>query len=355
MPAEKVILVCDHRERAVLVHANKLADIEYKTQQMTTGDYAVMVGGKILTIIERKSLEDFAASFKDGRANNRLKLLSLRDITGCKIIYIIEGKPFPKPSDTFGHISYANIESSIFHLMVRDGISVIWTRDTSHTAETLARFVKSMESLVQKGEESMDNQVQREEAEVIVPIVDENNLLSMKHERSDMDVMRELWACFKGVTVETADIFINKFKLSDIIAGKITRETIETLRGTSGRKISKTIVKSLTFIDRSVEIRLLSIIPGISTHSANNILRGTKLSQILSYDTATVSVIKVGKSGKNLGEEKSKRIKKYFDFVPPVTKVDDNQANVIEIAENPKEIILNEGDKQAIDEFLATM
>jgi ERCC4-type nuclease len=337
MPADEICLICDARERNVIErHAAEFATINMKTQQITTGDYAVTCGEKIITIIERKSLEDFAASFKDGRANNRQKLISLREKTGCKIIYLIEGKAYPKPDDKFGRIAYSNIESSIFHLMVRDNISVIWTKDTLHTAQTLVRFVKSMKSLVAKDIIDDTPVVVKQEEDIVVN--GSEDLLTMKHEKSDEDILRSLWACFKGITVETADEFIPKFTLSDIISGKIPRDQIEKLKTPTGRKVSSLVVKSLTSaLDKSTELRLLSVIPGISSTTASDILRGTKLSALLSYDVGAISIIKVGKSKKNLGEEKASRIKKYFEY----------KQQPVEVAP-----VLNNADIEIIDDFI---
>ena len=146
-------LIADTRERNVLRHNNVFAGHSLEVKQISVGDYVIKAEGtepRFLAVIERKSLEDFAASLKDGRHDNKNKLIDLREKTGCRIIYIIEGPPSPLPTDCFGNIPYRHIESSIFHLIIRDGICVINSVDTLDTARKLVRFCDSMETLLKK-------------------------------------------------------------------------------------------------------------------------------------------------------------------------------------------------------------
>ena len=80
-------LVSDTRERHVHGFIETLFDqagSACMVAQINTGDYLIcrrLAGGQpeILACIERKSLKDFAASFKDGRYENRLKMLDLKN------------------------------------------------------------------------------------------------------------------------------------------------------------------------------------------------------------------------------------------------------------------------------------
>jgi ERCC4-type nuclease len=87
----------------------ELNDIPWSRVQITVGDYIVVSGDKIVAVIERKTLDDYGASLKDGRANNKQKMINLRKKTGCRIIYIIEGDAFPSPNDCYSNIPYKNI------------------------------------------------------------------------------------------------------------------------------------------------------------------------------------------------------------------------------------------------------
>lgn len=301
-------LIIDHRERHVTRHVTELADIDYQIEQITIGDYAILYDNKIKTIIERKTYEDFAASLKDGRHDNRQKMLHLRQDTGCTIMYIIEGPAYPKPTDYFGNIKFTNIESSIFHMMQRDNIMFVYTSSTIHTAATLTRLVQSLDRMWAKigGEE------------IIVPppaqeqIQDPIQHLKQKQEISPHDYLRAIWACFPGISVEQADEFIKLFTIADIVQRKYTEEQLAKTKLASGKTINKRILKSLWSVDKTTETKILSKIPGISLPAAKMILTGRTLSNILSYEVGAISIIPISAKNTPMGVSKATSIITYL-------------------------------------------
>lgn len=351
------ILIADTRERnVVLRHEKELEKISYEVKQITTGDYAVLSpAGNIMAVIERKSLEDYGASIKDGRSNNKRKLVELRAQTGCRIIFLIEGPEFPDPNTCFGNIPYRYIESSIFHLMIRDNVTVMRTRDTLDTAKTLARFVHSMDSLCQKMEDPTEC-----DAEELAPIetiirgssnypptpkeaIDTAvSMLTRKHEKTDHEVVRELWACFPGIAVESADEYMKSWSLADIISGRISRAHIENFKLASGRKIGKKAVTSLTNVTKLLQTRLLAHVPGISMVSAPIILESADLRNLLSWGVTGLGMVIATKGKKRLGDKVAERIIRLFNYkyTPhathpvrnddiPAIKIDDADVNAL--------------------------
>lgn len=307
-------LIIDTRERNVTRHAHEFEGINYEIKQITTADYVITYGDSIVTAFERKSLEDFAASIKDGRSDNKKKLLELRKKTGCAIVYIIEGDPFPRPTECYGNIPYRFIESSIFHLMVRDNITVLRTQDTLGTASALARFVQSMNTLVPKmdlNERKKNGGFPADDAVTEINITEE---LTRKHVRSDHEIARELWSCFPGISTETADVYAAKWSIADIVCEKIPRAEITNFKMANGRKISKKVVTSLTGISNPVEVRLLSCIEGISTATAKELTGERSLKALLGYGVVGISMCKFGKSKRALGEERAQRIIRLFNY-----------------------------------------
>lgn len=135
-----ILIIADYRERAVRPYFEKLSEqhrILYEAKQMTVGDYAICINGQIRIIIERKTWEDLASSMRDGRKENVNKLIKLRQETGCKIIYIIEGDPCPRSNKSFGRIPYKNLLAHLDHLMIRDDIHIIHSTTCEQTAERL--------------------------------------------------------------------------------------------------------------------------------------------------------------------------------------------------------------------------
>ena len=136
-------VLIDDRERSVIQYVNKFSEkyhIDYKVKRMTTGDYAIVHGNQIIAIIERKTYADLSASFRDGRSNNKNKLLKLRSETSCIIIYLIEGPAFPDNNDLFGNIPYKHLLSHLDHLMLRDNIQIQTTFSPEHSAERIMQI-----------------------------------------------------------------------------------------------------------------------------------------------------------------------------------------------------------------------
>jgi hypothetical protein len=144
-------LVADTREAHVnglLGAACRAAGETCQIAQLNTGDYLVCRqfaggGAEVLAAFERKTLTDFAASIRDGRHENRHKLLDLRARTGAAVYYLVEGPAFPRPSARYGRLPYSTLLSAITNLMVRDGIQVVQTADQAHTAQRLVEFLRA--------------------------------------------------------------------------------------------------------------------------------------------------------------------------------------------------------------------
>lgn len=306
-------LIIDARERNVLRHTVELAETPHEVKQITTADYVLVgPGGAIMAVFERKSYEDFAASFKDGRSENVSKLRTMRDTTGCRIFYIIEGPAFPDPKDFYGNIAYANIESSIFHLQMRDGVQVIKTRDTLHTAQTLARFVKSMDSLVRKDgipTEGGYNAQEKPIEELATAQVEQQQLieqLTAKHKRSTHEQVRDLWACFPGITTETADEYNRVWSIADVCRG-IPRADLANAKLASGKKLPKRACESLSAVPKATEIKILSRIEGVSAAAAKTIMETCTITQLLTYGQAGIAIKSAGKT-KKVGPVVAQRI-----------------------------------------------
>jgi ERCC4-type nuclease len=339
-------LIIDTRERYVIRHEYELRDVPVIVRQITVGDYAVLdSAGKIAVIIERKSFEDFAASLKDGRSDNKAKLIELRATTGCAIVYLIEGSEFPDPNDTFGRIPYKAIESSIFHLMVRDGITVMRARNSLDTAKTLVRFVQSMNSLDRKGEllsrseprseppsapivsgtndaadagDTVNGDKDDNVADLTAPAlsVEPDNALSLltqPRRKTTHETVRELWAAFPGVSVESADEFMKVWSLSDIVRKRVQRADIAAMKTAIGRSISSKAVAGLTSVPKLIQARLLSRVPGISAATAAAILKIASLDNILSWEVGGIAMMCV-KNGRRLGEVLAARILELFRY-----------------------------------------
>ena len=339
-------LIIDTRESAVAVHSIELDEIAWELKQITIGDYAIVDdGGNIAAIFERKTLADAAASMKDGRWNNREKLFDLRRATGCVVIFIVEGLPAKHSYPDLlcdRTMPYKAIESSLIHMMIRDDIRVIHTMDTLDTARTLVRWVKSIGTLAvatrpknpppdklltasaaaRPKVDASKNITGGDESMAATPSTSDDEtaanspmqLLTVRHEKSDLDCVRELWATIRGITAASADNYIRAGSLIDLINGRIILDDIKT---PGGRRINKTLQSRLANFaaggDRDLEIRMLAAAPGVSRDTAKLLIEHARLRQLISYGVAGISIIQVGK--RKFGDARAGRLVRLFGFV----------------------------------------
>ncbi|MGL6009026.1 MAG: ERCC4 domain-containing protein, partial [Culicoidibacterales bacterium] len=107
---QKVLLtsiVVDDREKQVIPYFEEYT-IKVSVGRVTTGDYSIIVRDpenpkkfKPVVIFERKTWKDFADSIKDGRMENNQNLHEFRQKYNCRIIFIVEGQPFPADNRKF--------------------------------------------------------------------------------------------------------------------------------------------------------------------------------------------------------------------------------------------------------------
>ncbi len=300
-------LIIDTRERKVSEHKTDLT-CDYKIQQISVGDYHIVheytnsqgqTVNKILAVIERKTYADYAASIKDGRSDNKSKMIELREDTNCRIIYIIEGSAFPDPKDYVGGISFKNIESSIFHLMLRDNIMIMYTKDTIGTAKTLVRLIDSTNTLLNKGFAGGTPEVQ-----VVAPEYTPEQLsarLTAPYTKTDHDIRREIWACFSGITIEQADEYIARFDFKKLISKEYTPSDIIAIKLSNGKPAGKRQQRGMMLFSLADEIRMLTKIPKVSAKTAAELLLRRHLCTLLNMTVDQLAAMTIGAKKKPLG------------------------------------------------------
>lgn len=351
-------LVVDNRERNVFDTLNvemKLTQpqIDYEIKTLTVGDYAIIENRTetLIAIFERKTLEsDFPASIRDGRYENKEKMILARQKTKCRLYYLVEGPLDPPPDRYFSRIPYKAIESAMFHLEVRDGFHIMRTKDIKDTIQRLIRFIRSLETIdpivvteaVKYDTHSVDAHSVDTHAvdahSVDTHAVDEHSvdthsvdthsvdahtggnsamdILTEKHEKRDIDILREMWSTLRGISISSADSYLSKYTLKSLVRGEIIDADIKAMKTSQGRLISKTAKKSLLEAKNDPILceKLLSKIPGIGPKTAKELLAETNLGALLSYEPPAISIMKVGKNKKRLGESKANNIIKFFEL-----------------------------------------
>lgn len=311
------------------------------------GDFAfVNETGAILCIFERKTLEDFGASIKDGRVLNEQKMLRARDLENarsdytCRVFLIIEGKiPSPGVKKYFGGIPWHGIESHIFHAAMRDGIIPIYTKDIADTVSFLNRFYKSLGTLektkskhVEKKDEIKECGGEKSatlETPEILDTIEISDIpesqpqimggtethtlmltqnipqnLCLKNIKTVRDIVIMMWSAIPYITATTA-ISITETTLGDIFRGNIPSILggVKVKKPTHAALVSiaqytetdtKTVVKG-TKQPKPFILRVLSQIPQITEDSAREILRQIPVRQLPDYSAETLGKVKINK------------------------------------------------------------
>tara|TARA_B110000211_G_C14074745_1_gene551544 strand:- start:1118 stop:1855 length:738 start_codon:yes stop_codon:yes gene_type:complete len=136
-------LLIDNREKI----KDALTHPEFNTlcANLVLGDYLYRINGVDAIIIERKTMEDYAASIKDGRLREQ-KARLLANYSRNQIIYLVEGNiSVNNQSFAYNKVAKETIVSSMVNTMLRDGISVFRTCDVAETVYFIQTLYKKLQ------------------------------------------------------------------------------------------------------------------------------------------------------------------------------------------------------------------
>jgi hypothetical protein len=282
-------LIIDERETNIyekiqqLLGTTPLKTIDIVKEVLPLGDFILETNeGRVLAIIERKSLTDLLASIKDNRYEEQSYRLSHSDeCSPPQIIYVIEGALSTLRTVKEKQLVYSVITSLHFF----KGFCPLRTSSTQETAEMLLGMADKMERNIQKGvsfyidvqaspkvsthmELSVDNgsQIVSEESEntpILLPQKGEppenycNVVKKVKKENVTPDNIGEIMLCqVPGISSVTAIAIMKQFPsfFHLLESCKNDPKCLENLKYTSNgkiRKISKTSIASIFkyFID----------------------------------------------------------------------------------------------------------
>lgn len=258
MPGIDVKIVVDNRERSVfeglgINDFTKVVPEDIILASMTTADYALVADDAILEIFERKTYEDYAESLKDGRHKNKDKMKTLRNMTGCRVYYIIEGIPPEDESISIRGIPYGSIWSSIMNLMSNHGIFVLYSKDQHDTARLLRKKKKTLENTISRGDFAYD----RIEGNPV-------DLLTKPVPVSISDIIANMYAMLPGISEVTSKVLAKEIKLSDYLFDRDSLNGVLDNMTVNGRKIPKNRVKSLMEANHLEVAEMFMAIPGLT-------------------------------------------------------------------------------------------
>ena len=346
-------LLVDDRERHVIPFLLATADknhIVVKVQRLTVGDYAVVSSGKVLVVIERKTWVDLAQSFRDGRKENVNKLINARAETGCKLVYLIEGDAYPMGNKLYSMIPAKNLRAHLDHLMIRDNVNIIYSRDAEYTAARLIELLLAVVTLGSRVGGSgvsgklVDQETGQETSQVAV---------LTKKQVSTVNIDTAILRCVPSVGPILADVFAAAgVSLVSLVQSKHTIDDLAAFKYPSGASVGLIraekilryvgLIKLKSKLAKKIQVRILSAVPLVSRAAAVYILQDRTLFELMGKTVEEVAEVKKSKKETKVGLKAAQGIVKYlssgaavvsaeYEFIEPVPDVEPVPDKVSEV------------------------
>jgi len=327
-------IFCDKgRENGVITCLEQIAECPLVIKQINVGDFCIATtNGKILVTIERKTWTDLADTVKDAkRRANHKKLLDLRNTTGCRIVYIIEGTMSPSVDRKFHKVPFDSLEAYLDHVMIRDGCAVIQTANIQDTARRIYSMTKHLATIEFKdaiiiggkelGAKIIDNDKDKSDKDNKEDKSDNDNDMSETHllkksqRAPDEAVKEKIWTSMKGITIVSLPAVSAKYTISQILNEEINVGELALLTYPSGNKFGTKRAKEilgngkLHASAKKVHNKMLTQIHGITKETARIILNKYDLREITAGNITKEQIAAIVKKTTILkGEIKNKII-----------------------------------------------
>lgn len=231
-------LLIDNRESIKELFLQPGLNIRFAN--LLLGDYIFKHNEQESIIIERKTIEDYANSIRDGRHREQKSRL-LSNYSNHQIIYLVEGN-ITKDNQSFlyNKVSKETIVSSIVNTMLRDNISVFHTKDISETIFFIHTLYKKLKK---QGSSFMNITYSHEDA-----------LIQTNHKKKNKNLTKNtcqkmMFNTIPNISLITANRLLNHFGtiqkciseliLIDIDSRLVYLQNIPAIEGSKFRKISK--------------------------------------------------------------------------------------------------------------------
>jgi ERCC4-type nuclease len=342
-------LRADDRERHVIAFLQPFKDINLKIERITVGDFAFIYKGRIIAVIERKTLADLAASIKDGRMNNHAKLSHASALTNCCIIYIIEGPQFPHLAKKFGRIPFKALQGKIDSLRFRHNSKIIWTKNCDHTANRLRGLFFTFTLMANQGvfgnfgdvkenekkcKDIKDTKENDKKAMVdttggaivaLKPHLTANDIIKAKHVMP-LDVLHIHMATqIKGITRQKAIVLLKVYNIQQLLLGQTDEKTCYDMVYPSGKMRfgprGSALHKKLKNVNATEKNKILQCISGITLVTAATILTSVPFEDIVKNCFIKNAIADIQKTeNRKMGNAMENKIRLAFS-IPDIKKI----------------------------------
>jgi ERCC4-type nuclease len=226
-----VSLKVDHREQKLkpLFDTN---NVKVTYENLTFGDFQILLNNEICYILERKTIDDLLASVKDGRYSNQ-KAKLFENFQSHQIYYIIEGSiPYLGQSTTDKIVT-----SAVINTMVRDKIAIFNTKNLNETYQLIMGLFDRISKDPQK---YLHPEVPKEQIQVETNTSD-----------NPSKIFHRMLCQIPGVSGKNAEVLITKWPNFQIMYNELqvlnVEERLKVLSSIkiNTRKISKKIVEGI--------------------------------------------------------------------------------------------------------------
>lgn len=233
-----VKLLIDSREPDIFHSFAIPENCELHCTALAVGDFQFMMDDDPVILVERKTVNDYHASIRDGRLREqKARILSLWPST--RVIYLVEGDL----RRNSGRGTARTLVSSILNTMFRDNIQVFHTQNI---AETIFVMTEILYKLEKQGLTFMDAvsteeraaKYEEEQARGLVSVKKSDNLTAGA-------IYKGMLCCVPGVSAKTADSIIAQYpSMRELMEGLRVRGT-SFMSEAPGRKLSGKVINSV--------------------------------------------------------------------------------------------------------------
>lgn len=267
-------LLIDYREKAAvqnlvdgLLQLSNPPKESFRFANLHLGDFQFVDDsddGNVYMIIERKTVNDLAASIKDGRyMEQKMRLLSKRrDDPSIKIAYIIEGEYSFSPSFTCAHVNNKSLSGVIINSNIRDNIIVWSTKNISDTNDLIMnlhmRFTKDPHKYFENKRNKRNDD--ENENELYASTVIANKLHSKKKDNFDVNMCLQVQlSCIPGLSSKKAQRIIQELGIKSLydLGCILMKETVE-----NKERKGKSVLQGISGIGIKLETTIKEFVLG---------------------------------------------------------------------------------------------
>lgn len=150
-------IIIDTNESSLFIETLEKFNIQFIQKRLDVGDIQFHYNNTLLICIERKTINDLAASLNDGRYHEqKSRILSLKN-KNIRCLYLIE-QPFNELSEhNYKRFDKSKYDGVIINTMIRDQIPIILTNNVEETAEFIIKIHNKINKYVKKVYKEIDN------------------------------------------------------------------------------------------------------------------------------------------------------------------------------------------------------